>query len=59
MVWIIEEREGYTDKLVQRIRTKTEKEALDLFHKLVQANKFAGVGGKWRHYYTYPREEKA
>jgi len=57
MVWIIEEHEGYTDRLVKTERFKTQEEAIERWDTLRSMSRFAGVGGKWKHYYTYPEEE--
>ena len=56
--WIIKEYEGYTDKLVKTRRYKTEAEAKANWERFTRGKRFAGVGGKYRHYFSYPAQEE-
>ncbi len=58
MTWIVEEREGYTDRLIHADKFPTFEEAKKYWDQRRLMNNFAGVGGKWKHYFTYPQELK-
>lgn len=55
-VWVIEEREGHTDRLIRRLKFSSESEAIAKYQQLRQYRRVAGVGGKWQHYFTYPKK---
>jgi len=56
--WIVEEHEGYTGKLIDTRRFTEESEAQEFYHARRNMNKFAGVGGKFTHYWTFPFKDK-
>jgi len=55
-LWEVVEYEGYTNKPVKRDYFATFEEAEHFQRERVSMNKFAGVGGRWTHYWSYPRE---
>jgi hypothetical protein len=57
--WVIERRRGYDNKLLHTYTYPTEGEAIDAWNVFQQAKKFAGLGGKWTEYYTYPTKRRA
>ena len=57
-VWIVSEYEGYTDKLLETWEFANEAEALEFWQRRVDMNKYAGVGGKWKHYFSYPQQKQ-
>jgi len=56
MSWKVTEFEGYTNREVASYLFDTEQEALDFWNHRRSANRFSGVGGQWKHYYSYPEE---
>jgi len=54
----VEEHEGFSDRLIKVNTFPTQEEALKFWEQMRQMNRFAGVGGRWKHYYTYPEEIK-
>ena len=58
MPWIVKEYEGFTHRLIDTKSFQTEEAALDHYNQYRSLNLVAGVGGRWRHYWSYPREIK-
>jgi hypothetical protein len=54
--FVVEEHEGYTGKVVGRDYFLSMDDALLYQTKRKNMNKVAGIGGKWTHYWSYPRE---
>jgi hypothetical protein len=56
-MWIVQIKQGYTDKTLKTFREHTEEDALKLFNRLRNGFKWSGLGGRYRQYVTYPRLE--
>lgn len=54
--WEVVEHEGYTGKVITRDYFMTEDDALDFYERRKSMNRFAGVGDRWTHYWSYPRQ---
>jgi len=53
-VWVIKKVQGYTNKVLQEWEYPTEVEAMRAWEKFLQANKFAGAGGRYTPSYSFP-----
>ncbi len=56
MSYVVSEYEGYSNRHIETWTFKTFAEAEKFWKKMVDGNKYAGVGGQWRHYFSYPQE---
>lgn len=61
MTWVVKEYERYSNKFIMSWSFPTEEAALEHYNSSSErannvSNQFAGVGGRWRHYFSYPQE---
>ena len=55
MLWIVKEYEGFTDRVLDSWSFPTQEAALEYYNQRRSLNLVAGVGGRWNHYWSYPK----
>jgi hypothetical protein len=56
--WVIVEYQGYSNRKIKEFVFITFDDALRGLNKLRSWNKVAGVGGRWRHYFSFPAKRE-